>query len=294
MTGDAQAATVPPDLDGLLALALSRPHQALATARSLLADGAGPGVAAVAHQAAGIVLRDFGDSDEALVEFRAAIRCALRAGDMERAADVRAAYGVALVMAGRPRGLAEIDRAAAVATGTAAGRIEIRRSYALWLLGRYADMLRAAQRAVDLFAGSGEPVWEARALGHRATANLALGSVARADEDYARSEELFARTGQRLEYASALHDRATAAFARGDLPAALDSPGRRAAGGRRARRLRARPGRDPGAGAARRGTAPRGPPGRRRGSRPQHPAARVGGPACRAAVHRCAGGVRLG
>ena len=64
-------------------------------------------------------------------------------------------------------------------------------------------------------------VWEARALGHRAKANLALGSLARADEDYARSEELFARTGQRLEYASALHDRATAAFARGDLPAAL-------------------------------------------------------------------------
>jgi CHAT domain-containing protein len=221
MTGDAQPATVPPDLDGLLALALSRPHQALATARSLLAGGAAPGVAAVAHQAAGIVLRDFGDSDEALVEFRAAIRCALRAGDTERAADVRAAYGVALVMAGRPRGLAEIDRAAAGATGTAAGRIEIRRSYALWLLGRYADMLRAAQRAVDLFAGSGEPVWEARALGHRATANLALGSLARADEDHARSEELFARTGQRLEYASALHDRATAAFARGDLPAAL-------------------------------------------------------------------------
>ena len=212
---------VPPDLDGLLALALSRPHQALTTARSLLVDGGGPGVAAVAHQAAGIVLRDFGDIDEALVEFRAAIRCAHRAGDLERAADVRAAYGVALVMAGRPRGLAEIEQAADGATGTAAGRIEIRRAHAMWLLGRHADMLRAAQRAVDLFGGSSEPVWEARALGHRATANLALGSVALADEDYARSEELFAQTGQRLEYASALHDRATSAFARGDLPAAL-------------------------------------------------------------------------
>ena len=82
-------------------------------------------------------------------------------------------------------------------------------------------MLRAAQRAVDLLSGSGDLVWEARALGHRAKANLALGAVARADEDYARSEELFARAGQRLEYASALHDRGTTAFARGDLPAAL-------------------------------------------------------------------------
>ena len=39
-------------------------------------------------------------------------------------------------------------------------------------------------------------------------ARLALGAVARADEDYARCEELFARSGQRLEYASARQDRA--------------------------------------------------------------------------------------
>ena len=68
----------------MLALALSRPHQALARARALLSDGADPEVAAVAHQAAGIVLRDFGDIDEALVEFREAIRCARRAGDLQR------------------------------------------------------------------------------------------------------------------------------------------------------------------------------------------------------------------
>ena len=68
-----QSTAAAPDVDGLLALALSRPNQALATARALLADGVGPEVAAVAHQAAAIVLRDFGDIDEALEEFRAAI-----------------------------------------------------------------------------------------------------------------------------------------------------------------------------------------------------------------------------
>jgi CHAT domain-containing protein len=133
-----------------------------------------------------------------------------------------AAYGVALMMAGRPRaGLAAIQEAAEGAVGTAKGRIQIRLAYALWLLGRYAEMLRASQRAVDLLGGKGDLVWEGRALGYRAKAALALGAVDRADEDYARSQELFAAAGQRLEYASALHDRATTAFARGDVPAAL-------------------------------------------------------------------------
>ena len=221
-TADPQIPSAAPDLDGLLAFALSRPHQALAQARSILADGAPAAVAAVAHQAAGLVLRDFGDIEQALREFRSSIRCANRAGDMERANDVRAAYGLALVMAGHPRaGLAAIYEAAEGAVGTAQGRIQIRLAKALWLLGRNAEMLRASQRAVDLLGGSRDLVWEARAYGHRAQAALGLGAVARADEDCVRSQELFAAAGQRLDYASALHDRATIAFARGDVPGAL-------------------------------------------------------------------------
>lgn len=221
MAGPAKNPSTSTELEALLALALSRPHEALARSQALLANGAEPAVAAVAHQAAGIVLRDFGDMDEALAEFRAAMRCARRAHEDEREADVRAAYGVALVMAGHPRGLAEIRRAADGATGPASGRIQIRLAHALWLVGRNADMLRAAQRAVDLLEGTDDLVWQGRAYGHRAKAHLALGAVARADADYARSEQLFEVTGQRLEYASALQDRATTAFARGDLPAAL-------------------------------------------------------------------------
>jgi len=222
VSGEPWVSSAPQEPNDLLALALSRPHEALATARSLLSRDPPAAVAAVAHQAAGIVLRDFGDIDEALAEFRTALRCAHQAGDAERGEDVRAAYGVALVMAGHPRaGLARIEQAADGAVGAAAGRIQIRRAHALWVLGRHAEMLRAAQRAADLLDGTGDLVWEARALNHRAMANLALGAVARADADYLRCEELFARAGQRLEYASVRHDRATVAFARGDLPAAL-------------------------------------------------------------------------
>ena len=208
--------------EGLLDLALSQPHQALATARALLSGTVAPGVAAVAHQAAAVVLREFGDIDQSLVEFRRAIGCARRAADHERAADARAAYGVALLMAGRPRaGLAQIEAAARGAVGPAAGRIHIRRAHAFYVLGRYPQMLGAAQAAISALATVDDPNWQARAYGHRAVANLFLGNVSRVDGDYARAEALLARTGQRLEYASALHDRGAAAFARGDLPAAL-------------------------------------------------------------------------
>ncbi len=219
---DRQSPPVVADPEQLLTFALSMPQQALAEARSILADGAPAAVAAVAHQAVAIVLRDHGDIEQALHEFRASIRCAKRAGDMERANDVRAAYGVALVMAGHPRpGLTAIREAAEGAGGTARGRIQIRLAKALLVLGRYPEMLRASQRAVDLLGGVDEPAWQARAFGYRAVAALAHGAVDRADEDYARAQELVVAAGHRLEYATVLHDRATIAFARGDVPRAL-------------------------------------------------------------------------
>ena len=61
------------DVDDLLPLALSRPHDALARARAVLAGRPGPYEASVAHQAAGIVLRDIGDVDAAVGELRGAL-----------------------------------------------------------------------------------------------------------------------------------------------------------------------------------------------------------------------------
>jgi tetratricopeptide (TPR) repeat protein len=208
--------------DRLLALALARPSDALAAAREVLAEDPPASQAAVAHQAAGVVLRDFGDLGEAIGEFQAARRLARRAGDPARESDVLASLGVAWLLAGQSRrGLAVLDAALRGSRGVPAGRILIRRAYALWVLGRNAEALRDAKAAVSLLSGAGDLVWEARALHHRATMFLAVGDVDRADQDYARAETLHVRCGQQFEYASARQERAVAAYARGDLPAAL-------------------------------------------------------------------------
>lgn len=214
--------TVPTrEVDTLLSLALSRPHEALERARALIAARPPAAVAAAAHQAAGVVLRDFGDIDQALIEFRAAVRAAHRSGDAVREADVRSSYAVALLMAGRPAaGLAQVRAAESKATGRAAGRIHVRRAYCLWMLGRHAEMLDAAQRAVALLRDA-DDAWAGRAMAHRAHAHLALGALTRAERDYARAEALFTAAGQQLEYAATMDSRATVAFVRGDLPAAL-------------------------------------------------------------------------
>lgn len=208
--------------DELLALALSQPSEALAAAHDMLAQHPSASQAAAAHQAAGVVLRDFGDIAEAIDEFKQAHRFARQAGNLDRESDVLASLAVAWVLAGQTRrGLSALDTVLRRSHGVPAGRILIRRAGALWVLGRNAEALRDAQAAVDLLSGAGDLVWEARALHWRAAAYLALGDIERADRDYARAETLFAQCGQRLEYASARHDRGAAAHARGDLPTAL-------------------------------------------------------------------------
>ena len=208
--------------DELLALALSRPSEALVAARQVLAGQPTAAQAAVAHQAAGVVLRDFGDIGEAIGELKAARRLARQAGDADRESDVLASLAVAWLLAGQTRrGLSVLDAVLPRSHGVQAGRILIRRAYALWVLGRNAEALRDAQAAVELLDGAGDLVWEARALHHRATMYRAVGDIERADQDYARAEALHAASGQRFEYASARQERAVAAYARGDLPTAL-------------------------------------------------------------------------
>lgn len=208
--------------DELQALALSRPSEALAVAREVLANNPSASQAAVAHQAAGVVLRHFGDIDKAIEELTEAYRFARVAGDLDRVSDVLASLGVARLLAGQTqRGLSVLDKALRGSSGVPAGRILIRRAYAFWVLGRNAEALRDAQAAVDLLSGTSDPIWEARALHHRAMAYLGLGEIERADQDYARVEMLYAECGQLLEYANAREERAAAAYARGDLPTAL-------------------------------------------------------------------------
>ncbi|HET9081055.1 MAG TPA: CHAT domain-containing protein [Trebonia sp.] len=209
--------------DELLARALSKPSEALAEARQTLARHPPAAEAAVAHQVIGVVLRHFGDINEAVAELRKARQLAGKAGDTARESDILASLSVALLLAGQTKRslgiLNEVLRDSS--SGVPAGRLLIRRCYAFWVLGRHAEALRDARSAVGLLRGAGDPVWEARALHHRATAYAALGRTDRADRDYARAETLYAACGQDLEYANAREERAAAAHASGDLPGAL-------------------------------------------------------------------------
>jgi tetratricopeptide (TPR) repeat protein len=212
-----------PDTLELLPLALSRPREALARARAVLAAGPEPYYASIAHQTIGIVLRDFGDVGEAVRELRTAVRLAGKAGSSQREADVLATLGLALVFAGRTSsGLAAFDRAVRQSSGLLAGRVLMRLALALWTLGRHEDALEALRPAVTVLRRAGDTIWEARALTARAFVHLALGSVDRGTVDIARAERLFAAAGQEYESAVATHNRGVIAFRSGDLPAALD------------------------------------------------------------------------
>ena len=136
----------------------------------------GPYAASVAHQAAGIVLREFGDLDTGIGELRKAFRLARRTGVVKREADVLASLAVALVYAGRTAaGLAAFDRALRLSKGAQAGQVLLRRSVALLALGQHEAALDDARRAVALLRRTGDKVWTARVVGHRGLMYLHAG-----------------------------------------------------------------------------------------------------------------------
>jgi tetratricopeptide (TPR) repeat protein len=218
MTADADG----PEHLELLALALSRPQQAVVRARAVLAADPGPWAASTAHQALGIVLREFGDVEEALAELRTARRLARATGSAQRETDVLASLGVTLTFAGRSgAGVAALGRAVGRASGAQRGRMLFLRGGVLLILGEHDDALRDLNRAVAALGGPDDRLWLARALTERAFTRLAVGSTARARDDLARAEELFTACGQQLESADAVVHRGVLALRTGDLPAAL-------------------------------------------------------------------------
>jgi tetratricopeptide (TPR) repeat protein len=220
--GGRAAAPGSPDADDLLALTLSRPWEALTKARAVLAGRPDPHNASVAHQAAGIVLRDFGDVEAGVRELRQALRQARRTGSAERETDVLASLGVALVYAGRTAaGLASFETAVHRSSGVLAARVLARRAIVLFALGRFPEALEDARHAVVVLRRADDLLWAARALNTRASAYLMLGSTSRADADYVSAAQLYSKVGQELEALSPMVNRALTASASGDLPAAL-------------------------------------------------------------------------
>jgi len=210
------------DARDLLPLALSRPREALTRARKILAGQRDDFDRSVAHQAIGIVQREFGDVGAGITEFRRALRAAQRTGSTEREADVLASLGVALVYAGRAAaGLATFDRALQLATGAQTGQVLHRRGLALLALGHHARALSDARQAVVVLRRSGDKLWTARAINARGLISHTMGNPHRADADFAQAERLFAETSQDLESVYMVHNRALVAASLNDVPTAL-------------------------------------------------------------------------
>lgn len=210
------------NVDDLLELAVSRPRDAIARAREVLDTRPGPREASIAHQAAGIVLRDIGDVGDGVRELRTALHLARQSRSAEREADVLRSLGTALVHAGRTTGgLTALDRAIRLSSGPALGRALHMRGATLLFLNRCAPALEDLRRAVSILQRTGDQVWTARALSARGLAYLGVGSTSRADADFAAAGRLYAQTNQDLESVHTVLNRAWAAFLSGDLPAAL-------------------------------------------------------------------------
>lgn len=208
--------------DDLLSLALSRPTEALARARAILAAHPDPHEASIAHQAAGIVLREFGDITAGVRELRTAMRLACRTGSADREADAQAALAVGLAYAGRTvASLAAFDRAVHLSSGVLKARVLHRRGIVLWTLGRNTAALEDFRTAVAVLSRAGDKLWTARALSARGLVYTSMGIPGRADTDFVTAARLFAVTGQVLESIHPVLNRAVLALSTGDLPAAL-------------------------------------------------------------------------
>ncbi|GAA0581720.1 CHAT domain-containing protein [Kribbella sandramycini] len=204
----------------LLPLALSRPHDAIAAAQTLLAGSPAAETASIAHQATGIGLRQLGEVDSAIRELRTALR--LAKGVPDREADVLATLGATLGRAGRSReGLAKLDRAVELSRGALAGRVLLRRADVLLMLGRHREALEDLRIAITRLRRSGDQLWEARSRNYRGVIQLALGGTRQADADFDQAGRLYAAIGQEFEYAETRQNRGMVAFARWDLPVAL-------------------------------------------------------------------------
>ena len=128
--GAIMAVTEPTTAMEMLALAIADPRRAEAWAERMLSEDADAWTLSVARHARGIVLRDRGLLEPALVELRLAVRLARRSGDVDRESDVRATLGSVLALAGRTAaGLEQFRRAiAAVGDPVVAAKILVRRS----------------------------------------------------------------------------------------------------------------------------------------------------------------------
>jgi tetratricopeptide (TPR) repeat protein len=208
-------------VDSLLPLALSQPGRALEAALRILAESADPRVRSIAHQTAAIVLRDRGQTDEAVAHGFAALRHARRV-DTARQADVLGTLGIVLAFAGRTRdGLRRLEEAVPLSPATMLPRQLHRRAHVLHMLARNEEALSDLDRSIAGSHRLRDDLWEGRSLNTRCDVYLALGDGESAEADAIRAERLLTNVGQEFEAVQAVHNRGLAANVRGDVPTAL-------------------------------------------------------------------------
>lgn len=211
------------DAEELLRTLFADPMGARRRAEMVLATTDDAAVASLAHQTIGIVLRDLGETDASLEELREALRLALATGESERVADVRATWGASLATAGRTsEGLAQLNRAIDELEGIRQATVLVRRAWVLSvLLARFEESVLDLQRAGQIFAEVGDPVWEARALNLEGYACAGLGDLAGARRAFEASGALHEKLGNAFDLAGTVHNLGFVAFLAGDLPLAF-------------------------------------------------------------------------
>ena len=169
------------------------------------------------------MLRDLGETDEALAHIREALRLARRV-DVEREADVRATLGSTLVHAGRTReGLAQLDLAADGLGGVPLARVLVRRARVrAYYFAQLEEGAADLQRALELLDGSGDDVWLARALNLVGWTSIGLGDLDAARRAFDRSIEIDEAMGQPGAVAVGVHNLGWLAYLQGDLPRAFE------------------------------------------------------------------------
>jgi tetratricopeptide (TPR) repeat protein len=215
--------TVVGDAEDLLALATSRPAEALPAARELLRRRRDPRTRTYCHHAIGIVLREQEDLPGSLRALRLGLALAERHGLHDRAADIGGTLGTVLMLHGRPsESRRAFDLALSRARGLEAAKVRMRRGGVLTsVAGRHDEALADLQAALRVFRRHNDLVWEARTVANMAWAEWASGRYDRAEASLARSEEIERALDQPYGAAVSRANRAEVARLRGDLPAAL-------------------------------------------------------------------------
>ncbi len=211
------------EAEELLRTLFADPEAARVTALAELVPDPDAFVASIGHQILGIVLRDLGETGEALAHLRRSLALARRV-DGEREADVLATLGTALVHAGRTRdGLAQLGRAAEQATGLTLARVLVRRAR---ILTFYFDRFEAAsddiRRALPTLEEAGDAVWRARAIQIQGLSRTGLGDIEAAQRAFDQALEIHSALGLHFDVASGIHNQGWLAYLAGDLPQALE------------------------------------------------------------------------